>query len=511
MILLAFCAGIPFSLIFSSLSLWLGQVGIAKASITMFSWAALGYSFKYLWSPLADQLPLPILTRLLGQRRSWLLLAQLLIILAIIIMAMTDPANGETAILNMALGATLLGFSAATQDISIDAWRIEVADEKDIALLSSVYQASYRLGMLTSGFGVLFIAGKLGTTLESYQHFAWQISYLCMAGLMLIGVVTTLMIKEPSGRKSYSTDYDNKDYLTVLSVFIVGVSAFILLYNSVGGILQTAQSTLTDFTTNTTLINFIVTTLRFLLAMSGALFFGWLLTKSKLFNKGMIQEVYFEPVVDLFKRHQKHMWLLAGIICTYRISDIVMGATSNIFYQEKGFNLLEIAEVTKLFGVIVTILGAFVGGLMVIRFGLMRIMILGAILSAATNLLFMVMAGMDKNMLYLIFMILADNFAQGMALTAFIAFLSMLVNRQFTAVQYAMFSSVMTLFPKIMAGYSGAMVENMGFASFYLMTTLIGIPVVLMLVYALRKNIFDFEPKNEQGFSITTNDKKATK
>ena len=139
-----------------------------------------------------------------------------------------------------------------------------------------------------------------------------------------------------------------------------------------------------------------------------------------------------------------------------------------------------------------TILGGLLGGVMVIKFGLLRIMIWGAVLSALTNLLFMVMAGMDKSMLYLTVMIVADNLAQGMALTAFIAFLSMLVNRQFTAVQYAMFSSVMTLFPKILGGYSGAMVENMGFAQFYLLTTIIGIPVVLMLVYAHKVNAFDF-------------------
>ena len=158
-----------------------------------------------------------------------------------------------------------------------------------------------------------------------------------------------------------------------------------------------------------------------------------------------------------------------------------------------GFNLQEIAEVTKLYGVLVTILGGILGGVLVIRFGLLNIMILGAILSALTNLLFMLMAGMDKNMTYLIFMILADNLAQGMALTAFIAFLSMLVNKQFTAVQYAMFSSVMTLFPKILGGYSGSMLDQIGYANFYLMTAIIGIPVVLMLIYALKQQVFNFD------------------
>ena len=184
MTLFGFVAGIPYSLIFGSLSLWLGEVGVAKSSITLFSWAALGYSFKYLWSPLADQLPIPWLTQRMGQRRSWLLVAQILIMASILMMAMTNPANGDGALVQMALAATLLGFSAATQDISIDAWRIEAANEQDIAMLSSVYLASYRLGMITSSFGVLYLAGSLGTSTENYQYAAWQISYGLMAALI---------------------------------------------------------------------------------------------------------------------------------------------------------------------------------------------------------------------------------------------------------------------------------------------------------------------------------------
>ncbi len=492
MTLLAFCAGIPFSLIYSSLGLWLAQVGVVKSTITMFSWAALGYSFKYLWSPLADKLPIPVLTKKFGQRRSWLLVSQVSIIVAIVLMAMTNPINSDYSLIQMAVGSTLLGFSAATQDISIDAWRIEAANEQDIAMMSSIYQAGYRLGMVTSGFGVLYLAGSLGTSLESYKYSAWQISYLLMAALILIGITTTLSIKEPKKTKTAQQDFTNRDFLTVLGTFIIGVATFVFLYNSVDGLISATQSFVTHFITNQTLINFILGLIKFTLSIVGAGLVVWTISKHKAFNNKMVSTVYWSPIADLFKRHRNHMLLLIGIICTYRISDIVMGVTTNIFYQDMGFSLQEIAEVTKFYGVIITILGGILGGVLVIKFGLLRIMIIGAILSALTNLLFMIMAEMDKNMLYLIFMILADNLAQGMALTAFIAFLSMLVNKQFTAVQYAMFSSVMTLFPKILGGYSGGMVEQMGYAQFYLMTAIIGIPVVLMLMYADKVNAFQF-------------------
>ncbi|MEZ5471873.1 MAG: MFS transporter [Marinicella sp.] len=489
-----FSAGIPYFLIFSSLSLWLDQVGVEKSAITYFSWAALGYSFKFLWSPLVDRLPIPLLTAKMGQRRSWLVLIQLLIITAICWMGMTDPAQGEAALTRMAFAVTLLGFSAATQDILIDAWRIEASNEKDITMLSSVYIVGYRLGMITSGAGALLVADYFGTSMESYRYSAWQIAYLSMACCMLVGLLTTFIIKEP--KKADTLHYQTRDYAAVLIVFTLAIFTLILCYQHTDFLFQSLKTTLQDLFQNKPLAAFIATSGQLFLAIFAAAFMAMAVAKTPLVNSIMIKEVYWSPVADLFKRHRNHLWLLIGIICTYKISDIVMGVTANLFYQHKGFDLAEIAGISKTFGLIMTISGGLIGGLMVVRFGIMKIMILGGILSAGTNLLFMMMAHSEKSLLFLTFVISADNLAQGLAGAVFIGFLSMLVNRQFTAVQYAMFSSVMTLFPKIMGGYSGAMVEQMGFASFYLMTTLIGIPVVLMLIYASKRQIFDFKPPN---------------
>ncbi|HOP22990.1 MAG TPA: MFS transporter [Gammaproteobacteria bacterium] len=496
MTLLGFSAGLPLFLIFSSLSLWLDQVGIKKSAITMFSWAALGYSFKFLWSPLVDKLPIYKLSSLLGQRRSWLLLTQVIIISAILWMAFTNPALGENYLVTMAFATVLLGFSSATQDIVIDAWRIEASNEKDIAILSSLYIVGYRIGMVTSGAGALFLAHYFGTSKENYLYEAWRNSYLIMAMTMLVGVMTTLIIKEPNHKSS--TVYESRDYISVLIVFLLVVLSFITVYKFTGlykhGLVEYLQ-TIVD---NKILINFVVSFFQLMMALVLALVLGGFVYKSSLVNREMIATVYISPVKDLFLRNKNNMWLLAGIIATYRISDIVMGVSANLFYQHMGFDLDEIAGIVKTFGLIMTLTGGILGGVLVIKYSVLRIMIVGAILSAITNLLFMVMAETGKSFEFLVVLISADNLSAGIATAAFVGFLSILVNKSFTAVQYAMFSSVMTLFPKILGGYSGTYVDSFGFSNFFLFTAVIGIPVVIMLVYAHRKNLFVYGKKSTE-------------
>lgn len=492
MTLFGFSAGLPYFLIFSSLSLWLDQVGIEKASITMFSWAALGYSFKFLWSPLVDRLPVLFLTRKLGQRRGWLLLIQLLIVFSLVWMASIDPAKGRHYLSMMAFASVLLGFSAATQDILIDAWRIEASNKQDIAMLSSLYIIGYRLGMITSGAGALYLADYFGTSVQNYVYKAWQSSYLIMSSLMLVGIVTTLVIKEPK-RTGQQLSFETRDYLAIVLIFVIAVLSFISMYSFTSPYKKQFIEIVASSIANTMVSKFLFSLIQLVLAFVVAIAISQAVYKAPFTNRTMIRSVYIEPVADLFKRHKKHMWLLIGIICTYRISDIVMGVSANLFYQYMGFDLSEIAGVVKTFGLIMTLTGGFVGGLMVVKYGIIRIMIYGAVLSASTNILFMIMAQTGKSIEFLVLVISADNLSSGVALAAFIGFLSLLVNKTFTAVQYAMFSSVMTLFPKILGGFSGSFVESWGFANFFLLTALIGIPVVVMLLYAQRQRCFEFE------------------
>lgn len=497
MTLLGFVAGVPLYLIFSSLSLWLDQVGIAKSEITYFSWAALGYSFKFLWSPLVDRLPIPVLSRLMGQRRGWLLTVQVVIMLAIIWMAMTDPAGGEDALIRMAMATVLLGFSSATQDILIDAWRIEASTEQDIAMLSSVYIIGYRLGMIASGAGALFIAGYLGTAVGDYRYQAWQISYLVMACTMLVGIATTLAIKEPPTKQELV--HSTRDYLGVLLVFVVSIITFVVVYILSEDMMVWLAAQLSQLISNDILIDTVIVAVKLAFALAAAFLVAKTVSYTRLINQTMMVSVYVQPVADLFKRHRKHLFLLVGIIALYRVSDIVMGVSANLFYQHMGFSLDEIASIVKTFGLFMTLVGGLLGGVLVVKFGILRIMLVGATLSAITNLLFMVMAGMGKSLWFLALMISADNLSAGLAMAAFVGFLSLLVNRRFTAVQYAMFSSVMTLFPKILGGYSGGMVEALGFGQFFMMTAMLGVPVILMLLYAMKVNAFDFSDSTEKA------------
>ena len=344
---LGFAAGLPFLLIFSSLSIWLNEAGVERGTVTRFSWAALAYSCKFIWSPLVDTLPLPLLTRHLGRRRAWLAAAQCVVIAAICLMALINPADGEALSL-MALAAVLLGFSAATQDIVIDAYRIEAAagDSAMQAAMAATYTAGYRCGM------------------------------------------------------------------------------------------------------------------------------------------------------------------------------IVSGAISNVFYQDLGYSKTEIASAVKVFGVVMTLVGGFLGGMLAQRYALMRMMMLGALLTVGTNLLFILLAWYgDKSLLatvqglpvlpplegvihavqtgvstafrshnWLLYGVVGfDNLAAGLASSVFVAFLSSLTSIRFTAVQYAIFSSLMTLLPKTLGGYSGSIVTAVGYPAFFMITSLIGVPVLLLVYWAERR------------------------
>jgi len=220
MLFLGISAGTPILLIFSSLSLWLREAGIDRSAVTYFSWAALGYSFKFVWAPLVDQLPIPFLTKVMGRRRAWLLISQLMIISAIIAMAFIDPAIDTLN--TMAWAAVFLGFSSATQDIVIDAYRIESADSDLQALMSSSYIAGYRIGMLLAGAGALFLANHFGSTMDSYNYQAWQWAYLSMTCVMLTGLITTLIIAEPTTTKATATD-KKSNHLGFVLLFILSV------------------------------------------------------------------------------------------------------------------------------------------------------------------------------------------------------------------------------------------------------------------------------------------------
>ena len=486
MLFLGFSAGIPLLLIFSSLSLWLGEAGIERKAVTFFSWAALGYSFKFVWAPLIDRLPVPLLTRRLGRRRSWMLVSQVFIMLGIVLMAMVDPSRGGTSLTFMAFAAVLLGFSSATQDIVIDAYRIEAAETRLQAMMTSGYIAGYRVGMVIAGAGALYLAAMFGSSKAAYVYSAWQWTYLLMAATMLVGVVTTLLIKEPTPREGSraSNAYTGWDYARLVLVFACAATGFVATFFFSSGVFESINKVMGSGA----LLAFLVEAVHFMLAIGAAAFIGWLLVSLGAVNRIMARETWVEPVADFFQRYAvQTALLLLALIGLYRISDVVLGVISNVFYQDMGFSKPEIATAVKTFGVIVSIIGSFMGGLLATRFNVLRVLMLGAILSAATNLLFIWLAYVGHDLTVMYIAVTADNLAAGLVSAAFVAFISSLTSISFTAVQYAIFSSLMTLFPKVLGGYSGTIVDNIGYPGFFTFTALIGLPVLWLVWLADRK------------------------
>ncbi len=488
MLFLGFSAGVPLLLIFSSLSLWLREAGAERAAVTYFSWAALGYSFKFVWAPLVDQLPLPLLTRRLGRRRAWLLTAQAAIVGAILCMAAIDPAASESSLTLMALAAVLLGFSSATQDIVIDAYRIESAEVDLQAMMSATYIAGYRIGMLVAGAGSLYLADWFGSSSEVYDYAAWQWTYRAMALAMGVGVITTLIIREPNTRVSGDDFRSSGDYVRFLMLFVVAIGGFAGLFFVSGDPVDLLKAHFVGAFGAPFLAAFLMESLRLVTAIGFAWVLAILLVRSGLVDYGMVERSYLRPVRDFFERYGWSLaWILLALIGLYRISDIVLGVIANVFYQDLGFSKTEIASVVKTFGLLMTIAGGFVGGLLAARFGVVRILLLGALLTVATNLMFMLLAAVGYDMLWLYIVISADNLSAGIASAAFVAFLSSLTNVSFTAMQYAIFSSLMTLLPKLLGGYSGSMVDALGYPGFFLLAAALGLPVLALIVVAARR------------------------
>jgi MFS transporter, PAT family, beta-lactamase induction signal transducer AmpG len=408
MLLLGFSAGLPLLLVLGTLSFWLREAGIDRTTIGYLSWVGLAYGFKWCWAPLVDRMPIPGLTKAMGRRRSWLLLSQVGVAVGLVCMAFSDP---KLALMPIVYCALLVAFCSATQDIALDAYRIESADEDRQAALAAAYQTGYRLAMIWAGAGVLWLAARAEVSnAANYDPSAWRFAYLVMAGSMVVGMLTVMLSPEPQ-RKELPPARNAAEWL---------------------------------------------------------------------------QSALIEPFAEFFKRYKWQALLILALIAIYRISDVVMGIMANPFYVDMGYTKDEVAAVTKVYGVIMTLVGAFVGGVLSMRLGVMRVLMLGAILSAATNLLFAWLHARGHDVHALIWVVSADNLSSGIASAAFIAYLSGLTNVSYSATQYALFSSLMLLLPKWIAGFSGKYVDAYGYESFFTSTALLGLPVLVLIALAMK-------------------------
>ena len=468
MLLLGFSSGLPILLVFSTLSVWLVKAGVSRSTITMFSWAALAYSFKFIWSPIIDSLRLPFSSY--GHRKSWLLVSQLMVIFSLIFISYTDPA--KTLILT-AIGSVLIAFSSASQDIIIDAYRIESAPQKMQGALSSMYIAGYRIAMLVAGAGSLLLASYLGV--DIYNSNVWKTVYLTMASLMVIGVLTTVYSPEPKVKRKISLLSFNEQFRFLIT-FILAIIIFIFIYSFLDN----------PFTNKEPLEKFLYALIRISFCFFGSGILFYLLIKINFVKKKSATIAYFKPISDFLERYGRTALIILLLIGLYRIADIVMGVVANIFYLDKGYNVREIATYSKFFGVFATIIGGIIGGYSAIKIGTLRALFIGALIAAASNLLFAWLAVSEPNIDILITVITADNISSGFAGAAFVVYLSALTSIKFTATQYALFSSLMLLLPKVLAGYSGTIVDQIGYANFYIFTAIIGIPVLLLIFWIAR-------------------------
>jgi len=416
MFFLGFSAGLPFLLVFSTLTAWLRDEGVSKSMIGFFAWVGLTYSIKFVWAPILDRVNLPFLSSKLGHRRSWMLVAMIGIAVGLLFLSTLSPRESLTIV---ALTAVWIAFSSATQDIVIDAYRIEAMKAEYQAAMAGAYQAGWRVGASLVGSAVALYLAEL---------YSWNISYMVMAAFVLIGITTVFLIDEPDRDITQQTLLNEKR--------------------------------VTDYLNNHHKPNKVM---------------AWLI--------GAI----ICPFADFFQRNGKFAIGILLFIGLYRISDITLAIMANPFYLDMGFTKIEIANVTKIYGLLMTLAGAIIGGVMVVRYGIKRPMLAGAIMVAVTNLLFATMVSKGHDLTWFTVIVSADNFSGGFASSAFIAYLSSLTNTAYTATQYALFSSIMTLPAKVVSGFSGIVVDSAGYTAFFIYTASLGIPAILMVLWLIAR------------------------
>lgn len=398
---LGFTSGLPYMLIFSTLSIWLRDAGIDLTIIGFFAWISLTYSLKFLWSPLVDRYSVPIF-QYFGSRKSWIILMQILIFIFLICLSRADPTRD---ISYLATFAILIALAGSFQDIAIDAFRIELANIEEQGNLAAYYQFGYRAAILTATSFALIYA----------ENYSWSSAYFLMAVLMLLGLIALLITPERA-------NHEKKE----LSFF----------------------------------------------------------------------ENFSEPIKDFVKRFNLFAAsILLLIIATYRLTDIVMGPMANPFYIDMGFSLTEIGSVVKIVALVASIIGLFLGGILIKNFGLYKSLLFGAFAVMISNVFFSIVAISEPNLNLLSIIVFTDSFSAGVVGTVNIAFLTSLVSKKFTATQYALLTSFMMLPGKIFSGFSGVLADyfqsitnlEVGWMIFFIFTSILAIPAIILV--SLNKNL----------------------
>ncbi|WOI53549.1 AmpG family muropeptide MFS transporter [Parvularcula sp. LCG005] len=535
MLMLGFASGLPLYMFYSKTSIWLREVGIERSTIGFFYWIGLAYTLKWIWAPVIDKTVIPVIGRMFGHRRSWMMVSIGGTVLGLLILSTASPADSLMPVL---LGAGLVAFAGATLDVSIDAWRIESAPTEAQANMAASYSLGYRGALLFSGLG-LVIAG----------NYSWTVSFTVMALAMAICAALVILISEPASRKTakptdnlplFAGPWNAVAVGTALIVitralrwvnvdtkvpegdtFIYLLAGLAALTFILGGlVLRGTRSGMAlrgamaavglsyvfsrEIADQLTTVDasspfFRLAVVAVSLAAIGA--FGWLVSLS--FNRtgtpaptaeqprGKMYETFGTPFLQVWDRFGVVLVPILILVLIYRTSDFTMGVMAGPLYVDLGYSTETIGAIQSAFGVPATFVGLFLGGIVANTIGVMRSLVVGAILTLVTNGFYAYFAahaaGTDPGFLTLA--ICADNVAGGFVTTVFIAYLSSLVDPAFAATQYALFSSLYALLNKLLAGFSGVMADAMGYETFFLVTASYAIPaaILVLVVMAMSK------------------------
>ncbi|MBI1180139.1 MAG: MFS transporter [Alphaproteobacteria bacterium] len=419
-LLLGFSSGLPFVLPYSALSYWLTQVGTDLGEVGLFSLAALPFTFKFVWAPFMDRLPFPVLTRLLGRRRGWLLATQIAVAAAVLMMAISHPSPDH--LIPVALGAVLVAFFSASQDIVIDGLRVELLEERQQGGGAAVYILGYRIALLVAGAGGLIIAGL----------FSWPVAYAVMAALMAVGVVATLLAPEPDLRDGDDAALQRER----AEAYLGRRGAAARRLRAVGAWFYVAVAS---------------------------------------------------PFIEFFRRFGAFAWVVLAFVLFFKLGDTLASMMTGPFYVKLGFTLEQVGLISKPVGLGATIAGALLGGVMVARLGVIRALWIGGTAQLVSNFTYVLLAyaGPDPWMLGVTIGI--ENFASGMGVTAFVAYMSGLCNVSYTITQYALLTSLMNVGRTLLSAPAGYLAEAVNWPTYFTLTVAAALPGLALLAAVTRR------------------------
>ena len=389
-------SGIPLYLILSTLMIWLTRENVDISTIGLFALTQIPWSLKFLWAPFIDNYEIPFLTKKIGRRKSWLIIIQFFLFLSILLLGLSDP---NIKLLNTAIFALLVSFFSASQDIVIDAYRIDILPDDHQGAGAAMTQAGYRIGGIISGAGALYLREIL----------TWNYIFLTIGCLILFFAFVTFFAPKENQHKN------------------------------------------------------------------------------KLSNKRSFFS-FFSPFKEFLMRGKAlNIVLMLSFILFFKFGDVIAGVMANPFYVKIGFTNIEIANASKIFGVVATLIGVFLGGWLVKKVGILNSLVISGFLQIFSNILFFILSILGPQYYFLLVTIAGENISGGLGSAAFVAYLSVLCNRQYSASQYALLSSIMGVARTMLSSPAGFLVETFGWPTFFLLSTFFGIPGMLILFWMLKK------------------------